>query len=103
MTEQRAYTKRQAAEALGISLSSVERLIRAGQLDTCGALGKVSVPVSSIDAYIRRTTRTRLPEPEPTPKGRRKVPANVVPISLDTTDLWIEVGLLPARDRKAAR
>ena len=43
------YTRRQAATALGIGLTTLDKLIRDGHIDTVSVLGRRQIPAAEVE------------------------------------------------------
>lgn len=56
--ERFAYTKVEAAKALGLSLRTIDNLIAVKELTTCRIGRRVVIPTSGLHALIRRDRRT---------------------------------------------
>lgn len=90
MSEALAYTKPQAAGALGISVRHLEREIRAGRLSVVKIGRSVRVPREELEAYIRtRTTRHRT-TPCPTNARARRTGTPASQSAVDSLDARLE-------------
>lgn len=54
-----AYSKKEAAYALGLSIRTIDNLIAAGELKSHKARGRVLIPVTSLYALIRGDHKTK--------------------------------------------
>ena len=70
--EQRAYTREQAAEVLGVSLSTLDRRVVPAIATVMTEWGARLIPVQELERYLAERTQPPLVErPEPRSPGRR--------------------------------
>jgi hypothetical protein len=71
--ERLAYSRRQAAEALGVSISTIDRRVVPAISTVKTPWGQRLIPVIELERFVREHAQAGIPRPAPRPAGRPAV------------------------------